>query len=97
MFHRKVHPETSVAGEKSGKYQKKKRMSSDGICNHGDGVLPDDQDIMLYPEQAFSSNQSMRRYKSQSNPPQFALSSLDSNGNKEHWIKTDADYLVLEL
>ncbi|XP_024196708.1 protein LAZY 1 isoform X1 [Rosa chinensis] len=100
MFHRKVHPENSNAGEKSGKYQKgekKKRMSTDGICNHGDQVLPDDQDIMLYPEQVFSSKQSMRRYKSQSNPPQFALGGLDSNGNKEHWIKTDADYLVLEL
>ncbi|XP_004310225.1 PREDICTED: uncharacterized protein LOC101307273 isoform X2 [Fragaria vesca subsp. vesca] len=100
MFHRKVHPENSTAGEKSGKYQKsenKKRRSSDGISNHRDQVFPDDQDIMLYPEQVSSSNQIMRRYKSQSNPPQFALGALDSNGNKEHWIKTDADYLVLEL
>ena len=94
MFHRKVHPENSTAGEKSGKHQKsenKKRRSSDGISNHRDQVFPDDQDIMLYPEQVSSSNQIMRRYKSQSNPPQFALGALDSNGNKEHWIKTDAD------
>ncbi|ONI29928.1 hypothetical protein PRUPE_1G222800 [Prunus persica] len=99
MFHRKVHPETSSAEQKTGKYHKnenKKKTSNDGAYNSGDQVLPD-EDIMLYPERGFSLKQSMRRYKSQSNPPQFALSSIDSNENREHWIKTDADYLVLEL
>lgn len=30
-------------------------------------------------------------------PPQFKLAGSESNGNRECWIKTDADYLVLEL
>ncbi|XP_030542085.2 protein LAZY 1-like [Rhodamnia argentea] len=33
----------------------------------------------------------------QNKPPQFKLAGSESNGNRECWIKTDADYLVLEL
>ncbi|KAM0984424.1 hypothetical protein EV1_011921 [Malus domestica] len=90
MFHRKVHPETSAAQQKRGKYERnqtKKKTSSEGTYSNGD----QEDDIILYPQQGFSSNPSMRRYKSQSNPPQIALSGMDSNDNREHWIKTDAD------
>lgn len=92
MFHRKVHPENSTALQKSGKAQKnenKKKIGYDDSCNNGDQVLQD-EDIMLCPQRALLK-QNIRRYKSQSNPPQFMLSSIDSNGNREHWIKTDAD------
>ncbi|GMY26576.1 protein LAZY 1-like isoform X1 [Fagus crenata] len=92
MFHRKVHPENSTATQKSNKPQKtenKKKIIYNGDYNNGDQVLPDEE-IMSYPKRA-PSKESIRRYKSQSNPPQFTLCSSDSNGNREHWIKTDAD------
>ncbi|KAM2541515.1 hypothetical protein TB2_021072 [Malus domestica] len=90
MFRRKVHPETSAAERKPGKYkgnQSKKKPSSEGTYNNGG----QDEDILLYPQQGFSSMQSMWRYKSQSNPLQFVLSGMDSKENREHWIKTGAD------
>lgn len=92
MFHRKVHPENSTAAQKSGKAQKnenKKKIGYDSSCNSGEQVLQD-EGIMSRPQRALLK-QNIRRYKSQSNPPQFMLSSIDSNGNREHWIKTDAD------
>ncbi|XP_015894303.1 protein LAZY 1 isoform X2 [Ziziphus jujuba] len=99
MFHRKVHPENSKVAQKSGKAQKnekQKKIPHEGSGNNiGDQVLQD-EDIILCPQRALLK-QNIRRYKSQSNPPQFMLSSIDSNGNREHWIKTDAEYLVLEL
>ncbi|OMP09911.1 hypothetical protein COLO4_05010 [Corchorus olitorius] len=97
MFHRKVHPESSTTTYKHDKPQKnenKKSLLYDGGHENGGHLLADD-DIMIFPPRALSKN--MRRYKSQSNPPQFTLSCNDSNGNRECWIKTDADYLVLEL
>ena len=92
MFHRKVHPENSIATQKSNKTQKtenKKKLTHNGDYHNGDQVPPDEE-IVSYPKMALSK-ESIRRYKSQSNPPQFTLSSSDSNGNREHWIKTDAD------
>lgn len=91
MFHRKVHPESSTATYKLHKPQKnenKKGIWYDGGNETGGHMLEDD-DIMIFPQRALSKD--MRRYKSQSNPPQFTLSCNDSNGNRECWIKTDAD------
>ncbi|XP_054781789.1 protein LAZY 1-like isoform X2 [Prosopis cineraria] len=100
MFHRKVHPESSTIIDKSGKNQKhesKKKMINDGNHNKGDLVYPD-EDSMGQPKRSFPNPKDiMRNYRGQMNPHQFALVSGDSSGNKEHWIKTDADYLVLEL
>ncbi|CAL5330470.1 unnamed protein product [Camellia sinensis] len=59
-----------------------------GGYNNGDGMLPD-EDIMIFPQRALS-RESIRRFKSHSNPPQVTLSGSDSNGNREFWIKTDA-------
>ncbi|KAL5552644.1 hypothetical protein UlMin_040045 [Ulmus minor] len=99
MFHRKVHPETSTGAQKTGKAPKnenKKKPTQDGSCNYGDQIPPD-EDITLCPQRALFLKQKIRRYRSQSNPPQFSFGSIESNGNREQWIKTDADYLVLEL
>ncbi|CAJ2669354.1 unnamed protein product [Trifolium pratense] len=66
MFRKKVHPENSTIGQKSGKHRKnenKKKIMNDGVHNKG---------YLVHPEQ-------------------------DSSSYREHWIKTDADYLVLEL
>ncbi|RDX87446.1 Protein LAZY 1, partial [Mucuna pruriens] len=99
MFHRKVHPENSTGGsltaQKCDKYQKKKTMN-DGGHNKSD---PEEDIIMIHPKRALPK-ENMRHYKIQPNPlHHFTLSCEDSseNENKEHWIKTDADYLVLEL
>ncbi|XVE85367.1 hypothetical protein DITRI_Ditri17bG0085200 [Diplodiscus trichospermus] len=91
MFHRKVHPESSTATYKHDKPQKnenKKGIWYDGGHENGGHMLAD-EDIMIIPQRTLSKD--MRRYKSQSNPPQFTLSCNDSNGNRECWIKTDAD------
>ncbi|CAL5398359.1 unnamed protein product [Camellia sinensis] len=93
MFHRKVHPESSTAARKSHKPRKndiKNNITYEGGYNNGDGMLPD-EDIMIFPQRALS-RESIRRFKSHSNPPQVTLSGSDSNGNREFWIKTDADY-----
>lgn len=97
MFHRKVHPESSASTEKRNKPHKnesKNNIFYEMGYNNGDQVRAD-EDIIIFPQRD-PSKKNLRLYKSQSNPPQFTLSSNDSNGNKEHWIKTD-DYLVLEL
>ncbi|XP_065874938.1 protein LAZY 1 [Euphorbia lathyris] len=98
MFHRKVHPETSTSSKKSDKPQKNenKKNINNGGHNHSGQMLPDDEYITVIPPRVLSKR-SMRRYMSQSNPPQFTLNSSDSDGSRECWIKTDADYLVLEL
>ncbi|KAL5760236.1 hypothetical protein ACOSP7_018736 [Xanthoceras sorbifolium] len=105
MFHRKVHPESSAATKKNDKPQKKENNNKKTMIwyegghvdNGGHQMVPEEDHIMIFPDQRSLSTEKMRRYKSQSNPPQFSFAGSDSNGNRECWIKTDADYLVLEL
>lgn len=91
MFHRKVHPESSTSTRKTDKHPKNenKKNTFNGGHNNG-GQMPLDEDITIVPQKPFSKR-SIRRYKSQSNPPQFMLTGCDSNGSREYWIKTDAD------
>lgn len=92
MFHRKVHPESSTTTKKNDKPLKKenrKSMGYEGGADNG-GQMVLDEDIMIFPQRNLSKEK-IRRYKSQSNPPQFTLGGCDSNGNREYWIKTDAD------
>ncbi|KAK6930784.1 hypothetical protein RJ641_002577, partial [Dillenia turbinata] len=91
MFHRKVHPESSTTMPKARKPQKE--IKNNVFCDKGhnnEGQLPSDESITAYPQRAFSK-ESLRRYKSQSNLPQFTISGSESNGNREYWIKTDAE------
>ncbi|KAK9027847.1 hypothetical protein V6N11_067669 [Hibiscus sabdariffa] len=85
MFHKKVDPQNSTTTNKHGKPQENE--NKDGIFY--DGHMLADDDIIIYPQRALSNN--IRHYKSQSNPPQFVLSCNDSNGDRECWIKTDAE------
>ncbi|OWM76227.1 hypothetical protein CDL15_Pgr009873 [Punica granatum] len=90
MFQRKVHPEHSTGEKEAGKQQAeaKKKTSCRGH-NNGNQVLPD-EDILIYPQRTLSKK-SIRRFKSQLNPPHFTLTGNESCENKELWIKTDAD------
>ncbi|KAK0573875.1 hypothetical protein LWI29_014931 [Acer saccharum] len=95
MFHRKVHPESSAATKKNEKILKKensvkKTMIYSYEDDGGHQMVPEDQDIMIFPQRSLSKEK-MRRYKSQSNLSQFSFAGSDSNGNREYWIKTDAD------
>ncbi|KAE9618612.1 hypothetical protein Lalb_Chr02g0144551 [Lupinus albus] len=102
MFNKKVHPENSIGAQKCDKQQKnekkKKKIMNDGGNRKSDVVHPE-EDIILYPNGSLGK-ENMEDYKSQSNSLHFRLSGEENsyeNQNKEHWIKTDADYLVLEL
>ncbi|XP_030459777.1 protein LAZY 1-like [Syzygium oleosum] len=98
MFHKKVHPENAAAAKKSGEQQKigvKKKATKSNGHSIGNQVLPE-EDIVLVPEKILLKEK-LRRLKSQSNRARILLTGDESNGNRECWIKTDADYLVLEL
>ncbi|XP_017975118.1 PREDICTED: uncharacterized protein LOC18601052 isoform X2 [Theobroma cacao] len=43
------------------------------------------------------SKEGTQNYKTISKLPQYGLTGFTAGANGEHWIKTDADYLVLEL
>ncbi|CAL1391397.1 unnamed protein product [Linum trigynum] len=45
----------------------------------------------------YSSIEGTTNYENSLKDPQFGPCSSQSSGNTEHWIRTDADYLVLEL
>ncbi|PIA51045.1 hypothetical protein AQUCO_01100104v1 [Aquilegia coerulea] len=99
MFHKKVHPEGMVTSKKSSKLNK---TDSKNNIQHGGGgyasgehMIPD-EDITT-PRKISISKECLQRFKSNSNPPQCAIDRSDSIGNREYWIKTDAEYLVLEL
>ncbi|GKU92811.1 hypothetical protein SLEP1_g6486 [Rubroshorea leprosula] len=97
IFHRKVHPESSTVSQKCDKHQKYENKKNNWYDGHNNGgQMLADKDIMVYPQRAFSKD-NIPSYKSQSDPPQVMLGCNDSSGNREYWIKTDADYLVLEL
>ncbi|XP_016443934.1 protein LAZY 1 [Nicotiana tabacum] len=86
MFHRKVHPESSTAAQKPDKSSKNERAHDRGRLSLAR------EDITIIPHHRLSKDS----IKGQSNMQQFTLDG-DSNGNRECWIKTDAEYLVLEL
>lgn len=97
IFHRKVHPESSTSAKKSSKtegHDMKGNIRNDGAGDGGDRLIPD-HDIIVFPERAIRK-EGVRRQKCRSNPPPFALSGSDSNGNREYWIKTDADCKLMD-
>ncbi|KAK4357655.1 hypothetical protein RND71_023265 [Anisodus tanguticus] len=88
MFHRKVHPESSVAAQKPDKSSKNERAHDRG------GLSLARDDITIIPHHRLSKD-SIKVLKGQSNMQHFTLDG-DSNENRECWIKTDADSLSLQ-
>ncbi|KAB5573224.1 hypothetical protein DKX38_000418 [Salix brachista] len=85
-FHRKVHPESSTTTRKVDRPPKPENKKS----NNKEGQMLLEEDITIVPR--ILSQRSIRRFKSQSNPPHFMFTGCDSNGSRECWIKTDADW-----
>ncbi|KAF3633919.1 putative Polyprotein [Capsicum annuum] len=84
MFHRKVHPESSIASsQKPDKSSKNERPHDRG------GLSLDHDDITIIPHHRLSKA-SIKVLKGHSNMQQFTLDG-DLNENRECWIKTDAD------
>ncbi|KAL0357744.1 UNVERIFIED_CONTAM: protein LAZY 1 [Sesamum calycinum] len=96
IFNRKVHPENSTSCHQSHKPTKTEINNNTHLmASNSVGLRPSAEDIIIYPQQAISKENTWS-HKNQSHLPQLTKSSGDIAGN-EFWVKTDADYLVLEL
>lgn len=90
MFHRKIHPESSIAAREfveSHKY-KAKNAPGDGGCNNGD-MMHLGEDNRGFTLRSMS-NMGIQYCKTNLNPPEDGRYRRNMNA-KEHWIKTDAD------
>ncbi|KAM5582041.1 protein LAZY 1 [Rosa sericea] len=97
MFQRRIHPEGSIAEKefiKSKKYKDKSNSSNIGGCNRN-LILMGAENRRLPHESKFKEG--TKQCKKYMDWPQYRLNGSDLRRNEEHWIKTDADYLVLEL
>ncbi|KAJ1685531.1 hypothetical protein LUZ63_016921 [Rhynchospora breviuscula] len=105
MFHRKVYPETATtrknkwAGTRSKKREtskdqnksvSKKKSEEMECCIANRDISRDANRNVCIPNFNCCSTRSFVELDDH-------RGSLDSSVNREHWIKTDADYLVLEL
>lgn len=91
IFHRKVHPEVSVATENFDKVQKNgtKNIMNEDI-NADANKMPPCKYITIYPQRVLS-RKGTGPCKIQINLPQNTLDASDSCGNREQWIKTDTN------
>ncbi|XVF57756.1 hypothetical protein PTKIN_Ptkin07bG0007800 [Pterospermum kingtungense] len=98
LFHRKIHPESSIA-ERESKTLHRNKMNT---ASYNDGGYTDgekmNQDKDKRIPQGTRLKAGIQNYKSVSKLPLYAVTGCSAaSANREHWIKTDADYLVLEL
>ncbi|KAJ0737600.1 putative protein LAZY1 [Helianthus annuus] len=89
IFHRKVHPENTP------KSQNRSRFAMSCTSVNDDGYKKRNQmhsgeDIPMFP-------QDISKKTANNTKGNMTCGASDSNGNRECWIKSDADYLVLEL
>ncbi|KAJ0051503.1 hypothetical protein Pint_03027 [Pistacia integerrima] len=91
MFHRKIHPENSIAEKGFIKSHTKKinRNPRDGSSVNG-GLMHSDKNDKSFP-QGSKSKEGTQYYMTNIKWPQYGLKGSASSGNREHWIKTDAD------
>ncbi|KAE8694414.1 hypothetical protein F3Y22_tig00110783pilonHSYRG00184 [Hibiscus syriacus] len=101
LFRRKVHPESSIADRESKKLNGKKMNNapySEDECTGRDRIQQHKDNKWL--PRGLRSMAGPQDYKTISELPKYELAGLHAataTANGEHWIKTDADYLVLEL
>ncbi|TYI60267.1 hypothetical protein E1A91_D10G092700v1 [Gossypium mustelinum] len=101
LFHRKIHPESSIA-ERELKAQHKNEMNNTPY-NDGDstdGEQMHQVEVKNWFSQGSTSRAGTQNYKSFSvmPQPQYGITGCTAaSSNGAHWIKTEADYLVLEL
>ncbi|XP_044466543.1 protein LAZY 1-like [Mangifera indica] len=91
MFRRKVHPENSIVEKVFTKSHAEKinRNPQDGTFANGAVMHSDknDKSFPLVPK----SKEGTQYYMNNRKCPQYGLKGTTSSGNREHWIKTDAD------
>ena len=91
MFHRTIHPESSIAARefvKSEKYKKKKIFSADSGCDENMMLMGGDN--RRFPEGPMVK-EGAENCKKYMNSPQYRLSGSTYGKRGEHWIKTDAE------
>ncbi|CAN6464752.1 unnamed protein product [Victoria cruziana] len=107
MFNRKVHPSdyctaaaAAVPADAAAAAAATKKCTGPYIMKYyvKDNNLADDKERMIiHADPTIAKDRTGWPCKGHSNHPDFPICGSDSNGNREHWIKTDADFLVLEL
>ncbi|OMO85423.1 hypothetical protein CCACVL1_10192 [Corchorus capsularis] len=93
LFHRKIHPESSIAEKES----KQLHMNKMNDAPHYNGDYSEDgkqihhnKDNRLFPLGS-RAKEGIQNYKTISKLPLYQLNGFTATANGEHWIKTDAD------
>ncbi|KAJ7013785.1 protein LAZY 1 [Populus alba x Populus x berolinensis] len=96
VLHRKVHPENPLAEREFTKSHKDKTMNTlnDGGYN---AELTHQVKAKRKFLPGYKSREGVQCHKNSLKLPQHDHICSNSSANREYWIKTDADYLVLEL
>ncbi|ESW33661.1 hypothetical protein PHAVU_001G088600 [Phaseolus vulgaris] len=98
LFHRKVYPESPINGKDGIKSHKDEiqNVSHEFFHEYDNGKPTNpDKGKRFHPDTR--SREWSQHCMTNWNPPQLGQICSSSTGNNEHWIRTDAEYLVLEL
>lgn len=90
IFHRKVHPESTLTTKKSFKAIKQdSRENSSRDGGDHSGVI--NVDHTLTDSKRACKRRAIPCFKCDSSSPSLMVDGNDPNGTREYWIKTDAD------
>ncbi|PON61279.1 regulator of nonsense transcript protein [Parasponia andersonii] len=94
MFHRKIHPESSVAAREfiRSKKCKAKITPNESGCTHGHGnLIPLGVENRRFPQVPTSMKETQCGKNNMNSTRQSSLSCNNLGGKEEHWIKIDED------